>query len=308
MRTHNVRIVHLLAALALFAIGTSALAGCGGERADGLGTEITGADPAPKSKARARQVAAAWDGSTAAAAWRKGYYPMGDTVQLPERAFRNDADKRAYGAHNFVLHTRLPTAAPKNGHVKWESGGSLTLPLTGARTAYEALADGSGDGPHLTVTGAELGETSLLTSRGRATVPAWLFTVKGYDTPLKQVALSPSKPPAPPIKPAADLPSGQLWPLGGLVEVAADGRSVTVIAQHGACDDGPAVHVLETDGSVVLYASMVGTKDGACTAQLIGEKVTVKLDRPAGDRVLLDAFTGRPVPYGEGHGYAPNRS
>ncbi|MEU6012213.1 hypothetical protein [Streptomyces sp. NPDC047453] len=54
--------------------------------------------------------------------------------------------------------------------------------------------------------------------------------------------------------------------------------------------------VLETDGSVVLSTSVVGTKEGPCTADLLGEMVTVKLDRPLGDRVLLDAFTGRPVP------------
>ena len=92
----------------------------------------------------------------------------------------------------------------------------------------------------------------------------------------------------------------ELLPRGRLVEVAGDGRSVTVLAHHGSCDDGPAVHALETDGSVVLYASVVGTREGPCTRDLRAEEVTVRLARPVGDRVLLDAFTGRPVPNGPG--------
>jgi len=307
MRTHTTRTTRLLTALALLATATGTLAGCGDEKSDGGAPHVRAAEPAPKAKDRARQVAKAWDGSTAAAVWRKGYYPMGDTLQLPEHAFRNDTDKRAFLIRSFVLSGRLPASAPKNGQVKWASGGSRTLPLMGARTAYGTLA-GRGGAAHLTVTAVKLGSTTLITSRGPATVPAWLYTLKGYDTPLKQVALSPSKLPAPPIKPAADVPADQLSPLGGLVEVAADGRSVTVIAEHGACDDGPAVHVLETGGSVVLYASIVGAKEGACTSQMLHDKVTVKLDRPAGDRVLLDAFTGRPVPYGDGHGGSPSWS
>jgi len=77
---------------------------------------------------------------------------------------------------------------------------------------------------------------------------------------------------------------------------------------HGPAvpDDGPAVHVLETEGTVVLSASVVGGPDGEpCTAQLLAEDVTVELDRPLGDRIVLDAFTGLPVPCGEGHGTSP---
>jgi hypothetical protein len=150
----------------------------------------------------------------------------------------------------------------------------------------------------LTVTGAKLGEMTLATSRGPATVPAWLFTLDGYDTPLKQAAVDPLKPPTPPVEPVAEGSSDTLQPLPQLVGTASDGKSVTVVADHGACDDGPAVEVLETEGSVVLSASVVGTKEGPCTDQMLREMVTVKLDRPLGDRMLLDAFTGRPVPHG----------
>ncbi len=279
--------------------------------AGGCGTQQAGTGdsaPGPQTRTRAGQVAEAWDGSPAADAWRSGYYPMADAVQLPEDAFHNASDKEAYLSQDFELRGDLPGTAQKDGKVTWRSGGSLTLPLMGARTAYETLDRNSGPGPHLTVTDAQLGETTLATSRGPATVPAWLFTLEGYDTPLKRVALSPSKLPKPPIGSAGDTPTDDLWDLDRLVEVTDDGRSVTVLAHHGACDDGPAVDVLETDGSVVLSGSVVGANDGPCTADLLADKVTVELKRPLGDRVLLDAFTGRPVPHGNPHGPSPSWS
>jgi hypothetical protein len=308
MRTNTTSTVNLLVVIAMFTAGTGALAGCGDEKADSRAAEVRDAGHASQSKARARQVADAWDGSKAAGVWSKGYYPMGEAVQLPENGLRNEADKRAYMTQNFVLRGELPATAKKDGQVKWESGGSLTLPLMGARKAYEAVDHNNSAGPHLTVTGAKLGEMTLATSRGPATVPAWLFTLDGYDTPLKRVALSPSKLPESPIKPAGQVSTDELTPLDRLVEVAGDGRSVTVRANHGSCDDGPVVDVLETGGSVVLSASVVGTKDGPCTADLTGKAVTVKLDQPVGDRVLLDSFTGRPVPYGEPNGLSPSWS
>jgi hypothetical protein len=285
MRRHTARAAMPLSVLALLAVG-----GCGGEQAAGGGSR-----PEGPSQARARAVAEAWHGSRAARAWTKGYHPLDDVVQLPDGAFHTDADKRAYATENFVLDTALPAAPARTGRVKWSHGGSLTLPLTGAREAYDSVARGGNDGPHLTVTDARLGETTLLTSRGPATVPAWLFTIEGYDTPLKRVALGPSRPPAPPIRPAAKAPSDELWPLARLVDVSRDGRSLTVLAQRGACDEGPAVGVLETDDSVVLSASITGHKGGICTSEMLGVPKTVTLKRPLGDRILLDAFTGRPL-------------
>ncbi len=296
MPTTTSRTVRLLVVLGLFA------AGCGP-----VGASAGGSEPAPDTGPRARDVAAAWDGSPAAEAWREGYHPMADPVQLPEGAFHDEADKEAYLSQNVELRASLPEAPRKDGEVSWEGGGSLTLPLMGAREAYERLGGGgNGPGPRLTVTGVRLGETRLATSRGPATVPAWLFTIEGYDTPLKRVALTPSKLPEPPVGPAGDTPTDGLRYLNGLVDVTGGGRSVTVLAHHGSCDDGPAVDVLETDGSVVLSGYVLGSNDGPCTSELLADEVTVELDRPLGDRVLLDAFTGRPVPYGRPDGRSPN--
>ncbi|WP_327240838.1 hypothetical protein OG243_42415 [Streptomyces sp. NBC_01318] len=293
MRITASRSVNLLAVAALLAVCLGAVSGCGSEKeADSRAHVATD---------RARQVAAAWDGSTAAAAWRAGYYPMGKTVQLPRGGLRSQADKQAYEDQSFVLRGKLPDTWPKDGQVTWAGSGSVTRSLVGADRSYNTLVGARVNGKsHLTVTGAKLGEMSVATSRGPATVPAWLFTLDGYASPLKRAAAVPSKLPRPPIRPDRGIPG---YPVDRLVQIAADGRSVTVVALHGVCDDGPVVDVLETRGSVVLSASVKYLKDeGDCTKQARMQQVTVKLERPVGDRVLLDAPTGRPVRYKGPHG------
>jgi hypothetical protein len=291
----SVKLRQLLVVLGLFAAGATGATGCGQETAPG-GDEV--GDRTPTATNRARQVSDAWAGSEAARLWRQGYFPLDESVQLPEGGFRDKADERAYVTQNFALRGSLPKSPPQKGEVRWRSGGSLTVPVTAVQTAYEKLARGSNSGPRLTVTGARLGEMTVFTSRGQATVPAWHFTLDGYDTPLKRVAVSPSKLPRPPIK-AKSLQeaSDALWPLAGLTTMSQDDRTVGLVAHHGSCDDGPSVDVLETEDNVVLSASIRNRSDGPCTDDLHMKKVTVKLDRPVGDRMLLDAFTGRPVPY-----------
>ncbi|MET8685551.1 hypothetical protein ABZV77_15150 [Streptomyces sp. NPDC004732] len=281
------RRARLLSGVGLSGALLAAAAGCGEQ-------EAAPADSADPLADRARQVAEAWDGSAAAAEWRTGYHPTGETVQLPRGGLRGRADEQAFEDGRLVLRGKLPGPKPRDGRVRWPGGTTLTRPLVGADESYERLVGSRGGGkPRLTVTGVERGEMQMATSRGPATVPAWLYTLDGYASPLKQAAVLPSKPPRPPIGRAHDLPG---LPLHRLVRTAADGRSVTVIALHGACDDGAAVDVLETTGSVVLASSIKGEDDGICTMQAKMQRVTVELDRPVGDRVLLDARTGRPVP------------
>jgi hypothetical protein len=308
MQSRTTRIAHLLVTLAFLTAGAGAVTGCGSERAAGSGVQAPGTGQEPRAESRARQVADAWDGSEAARQWRKGYYPMADAVQLPEGGLRDEADERAFTTQNFVLRGALPALPRKDGEVRWKSGASLTLPLMAAGKAYARVARGGNDGPHLTVTGVKPGEMTLATSRGPATVPAWLFTLEGYDTPLKRAAVRPPKLPESPIGPSRDVPAGTLVPLGRLVEVAGDVRSVTVLADHGSCDSGPAVHVRETRTRVVLSASVLGARKGPCTGETIRARVTVRLTRPLGDRILLDAHTGRLVPHEGPHEASPSWS
>ncbi|MFJ5995369.1 hypothetical protein [Streptomyces sp. NPDC092370] len=301
MRTDSTRTARLLLVLALSVTGAGAAAGCGSAEAG---------DPEadPPSPDRAHRVAESWDGSRAAARWHEGYHPVAPVVQPPAEGLRGD-DRRAFATGTFDVRAPLSSARGKSGRVTWQDGKSLTRPLMTADRAYRALDRNSGPGPRPTVTGAELGNMTVLTARGPATVPAWLFTLEGYAGPLKRAAVSPSELPEPPIGPlGSHVPKDGPVPLAGLVKVAPDGRSVTVVAHYGSCDDGPVVTALETNGSVVLSAAVAGAEDRPRTADLRGAKVTVTLDRPVGDRIVLDAFTGRPVPYTEPPGAAPRRS
>ncbi|WP_460326234.1 hypothetical protein [Streptomyces sp. O3] len=276
----------------------AAAVGCGSEQAAG--------DGGTASSDRAQQVAAAWDGSPAAKAWRSGYHPMADVVQLPEGGLRNEAYTCAYQTQNLVWRGEFPASTPNEGRVVWKNGASLTRPLMGARQAYDSVALSPGDGEHLTVTGVRLGEMTLITSRGSASVPAWLFTLEGYASPLRRAAVLPSKLPQSPIKPAEA--AAQLNPVDRLAELTGGGRTVTVWARQGSCDDGPVVDALENSGSVVLSASVEGARGGPCPDRLNLKKVTVRLDRPVGDRVLLDAHTGRPLAAGQPHMPSPSWS
>ncbi|MEU1457805.1 hypothetical protein [Streptomyces avermitilis] len=301
MHTHPKRLASLLL---VSLISTCLLAGCGNDQRanDGHATHQS----LRQQEERARQVADAWRASAAAAAWDQGYYPMAALVQKPESGWHSKADEHAYETKNFVLRGKLPSTAAIRGKVDWGSGKPLTRPLIGANQAYQSFALNRSDGPRLTVTGARLGTTTIATSRGKATVPAWLFTLESYDTPLKRVAVTPSKLPRPPIGQARQGSAGGLRSVARLAGTAADDRSVTVRATHGSCDDGPVVKALETDESVVLYASIAGSRSGPCAADMIEQSVKVDLRKPLGGRLLLDALTGRPVPYGDSNGPSPS--
>ncbi|MEV6793646.1 hypothetical protein AB0M87_16940 [Streptomyces sp. NPDC051320] len=250
-------------------------------------------------------MADAWAESATANAWSRGYYPMADVLQKPASGWHNKADDRAFDTKNFVLSGDLPATAPAHAKVTWGNGNHLTRPFIGAKKAYQSFALDRSAGPRLTVTAAKLGTTTIETSQGPATVPAWLFTVEGYDTPLKRVGVTPSKLPDPPIGPARQGSAGGLRSVL-LAGAAMDRRVITVKATHGACDDGPTVKALETNENVVLHASIAGPRSGPCSAEMIEQRLKVELRKPLGDRALLDALTGQPVPYGEPNGQSPS--
>ncbi len=282
------RTAQLLLALTLLAAAGGTVTACG----SGRGAQSrTPARDNPVAKARARQVADAWDGSEAARAWRKGYYPIGEAVQLPEDAFHDEADKQAYESRSFTLRGRLPTAPRKNGLVRWQSGGSLRLPLMEAQQAYEAVAHGGGKGPQLHVTEVKPGEMTLATSRGPATVPAWLFTLDGYDTPLKRAAVRSSEPPTPPIESFAEGSSATLQALQRLVGTAGTSplrppRSLRRRACRGRARDGRergAVRVRRRDEGRSLHRPAAQREaDGETGPAARRSRAPGRVHRPAG--------------------------
>ncbi|MBC9715055.1 hypothetical protein H9Y04_21115 [Streptomyces sp. TRM66268-LWL] len=285
------RVRQLTGLLVLLLAGMLSLAGCGDESSAGGGPAVDG-----EGKGRARQVSDAWRGSDAAQQWREGFFPLEELVWLPADAWHSSEDKIAYGEGRFTVAGELSDKATQ-GKIRWEdSGESLGVQVLSAEATLELFRtqEPSGEGQGLTITQAKLDLHRVATSRGPASVPVWYFTVQGYDQPLIRAAVAADAITRSPIGPVEEQ-TDDLMPLDGLGSVSGDGRSLVVLAGHGACDDGPVVQVLETDENVVLTASVRGRNDGPCTDQLLIEKVTVKLKQPLGKRVLLDAFTGVPV-------------
>lgn len=107
----NATLLRLLVVGSLFA----GAAACGDESAGDIGVGGGSAHGPEGSTERAREVAEAWADSKAARIWRERYFPMDDAVQLPEGAFRSEADERAYATQNFEPGGPLPSRSPKEG-------------------------------------------------------------------------------------------------------------------------------------------------------------------------------------------------
>jgi hypothetical protein len=237
---------------------------------------------------------------------------------LPVEPRFTEETKQAYGAGWYRSATPLPNQTPARGTVRFPDGSTLSVPLVSAATAYGALDQGdappcqqpaavtapdvtSPDGsvahsvPNtcltLLVTGASLGTVKLRTSRGEATVPAWLFTVRDLGTVVARVAVAP---PAVGARPTLKLPDPTYTP--GLVTSqdlqAVDGAKLTYRLGVGACDKNITPLVAEYD-DIVVVGGAVTPPAGGCTDQLLLHPVTVTLKAPLGSRPVLDALTGQ---------------
>ncbi|MEV4625684.1 hypothetical protein AB0J90_05270 [Micromonospora sp. NPDC049523] len=284
----------------------------------------TGAAPDRRSDAfqqRATEVAAAWQAAVPPD-WRGGYVPLQDPTVVPADARLGEDTKQALVAGWYRERAPLPAAVPADGTITFPDG-KLTVPLVSAVDAYRQLdqgdppacprgpklppppmpdasgPDGSVSGPAtiactpLTVTKVELGTTTIRTSRGEATVPAWLFTVDEIGARVARVAVAASATGTLPEPPA---PAGA--PVEGLVGaqdlVGTDGSTLTYRLGVGACDTEVTPLVREQDDLVLIGGTAVRS-DGICTDQLLLQPVTVTLEAPLGARTVLDAASGRPL-------------
>lgn len=152
----------------------------------------------------------------------------------------------------------------------------------------------------LTITGGSLTTTDVETSHGRATVPAWSFTVQGLSRPVVAVAA-----------PAGVLKSPQ-WPdpLPGLARLEqgllrvgvldwVDGKTLSFEFSHGLYETDLRAHVVEYDDLVVIGGSHGPLLPGGADVGKTSTAV-VTLGKPLGDRAVIAADTGvrlTPYPY-----------
>ncbi|MFB9542612.1 hypothetical protein [Micromonospora sagamiensis] len=266
---------------------------------------------------RAAEVAEAWQPGPA---WKTGYVPLEAPTVLTGDPKFSDETKLAFQAGWYREQVAIPPTRVGGGVVRFPDG-TLDVPLVSAAEAYRQLDLGDPppcegrpkvpgptvepgpDGPvattpataactPLTVTGVKLGTVELRTSRGEATVPAWLFTVEELAVPVAQVAVAPSAVSAVPDAGPSWQPAPEVAAAQNVVSI--EGAELTWRVGVGACDTGVQPLVAEFDDVVVVGAGVVrGT--GVCTDQLKLEPVSATLKTPLGARTVLDVVTGSPV-------------
>jgi len=181
----------------------------------------------------------------------------------------------------------------------WRSGLVLLSPdeLTAQATFRQLAADQACAFPgcgHLTIIAARPANLVILTSKGPATVPAWSFTVAELPFPVTRAAIASSactSLPATATERAGMLPGG-----AAVTAVSADGRVLTLRFITGACVSGWGGRVYSATSAVVVGSwSRNSDAGGACAASAAIRHGQVRLPRPLGARVILDAGTGFPV-------------
>ncbi|MBB5111763.1 hypothetical protein AB0K27_20220 [Micromonospora echinospora] len=305
--------------VALLGISLLALSACAEPGGVPVRTSPTGPDQRPAFTERAEEVAAGWRPGPG---WRDGYVPLQDATVLTGDPGFTDETKVAFGAGWYRDQIPIPAAVPKDGTIRFPDG-TLRVPLMSAADAYAQLRQGDPPpcdgrpaapdpaptgrpGPNdpvstsaptpcvpLTVTEVRLGTAPVLTSRGRAEVPAWLFTVDELAVPVARIAVAPRVTGRPPggAVPGRPLPAG----LVSAQELrAVEGNRIDYVLGVGACDGPPTPLVLERPDVVVIGGAVV-TSTGTCTAQLVLKPVSVTLDAPLGGRAVLDAASGAPL-------------
>jgi len=144
--------------------------------------------------------------------------------------------------------------------------------------------------PPLTLTTAVKGTAEFSTDRGRRPLPAW--KVRARDVPEPLWVLDPAI-----IRQTwQPEPEVREW-TGTTATLEPDGRSLTMTFPGGPAKwtQYPTAEVLESGGALALIPVEVDTgPPGFRTLVGHGREVTVTLDRPLGNRVVLDQV-GAPV-------------
>lgn len=275
---------------------TLALGGCAS-----VATISPGAPQAANPDAfqrRAQEVVAGWERSGMSKTWRLGFVPLNldRVIVTGDPGFTGDS-KLAFLAGQLTLRPGLPLPPPP-GQVLFPDGSRLPVHLVTAEAAFADMAKPNSNScsnpcQPLTITQINLGTAEVLTTRGSATVPAWLFTIEGLKTPIAYMAVADKDISEIPAPPAADYPT-----LDGIVGAAnvisVDGTTVRFTVGVGSCDTDIKPLVYETADTVALGGS-VTRPDGACDLALKLQPVMITLAKPVGDRALIDGVAGQPL-------------
>jgi hypothetical protein len=253
----------------------------------------------------AAREASAWARSPLAVQWRTGLvvFTADELTSGPSGGFPSGQDKLAFIDGDLVFTGPPPSGAPA-GLVTWADGSTMKVPVLSAARALAALTSSrqcpSCAPTPLAVTAIRPATLAVGTSRGRATVPAWSFTLSGVSTPVIEAALppgsyvTPGRQGTPSARELAPLGSGFTGAEGATV--SADGRTLTLRVEGSPCNTTWGGLVDEAGGAVVVGGWMHDPHpDAPCAAMLVLRTATVTLRAPLAGRVIIDASTGQPV-------------
>ncbi len=233
--------------------------------------------------------------------------PVGQlTGQVGDWEPENGMNKAALLSGRVVAAGPLPAAPQPTGQVVWDDGTTQTVQLISADDALHNLVSADAGGcpecQPLQVTGARLNTATIQTTRGKASVPAWEYTVKGTAVRVTQVAVAGSA--AVTVTPLSWDPYNP--PAGLSIESAtttAGSRQLTV-AFTGAprprsepCGVDYSTEAVESAHAVVVIV-IAHPHAANETCALIGARRTAdaNLAKPLGERVVLEVKQGLPVP------------
>ncbi len=262
---------------------------------------------------QARDALARWDTAVAAAGGDQTFVPTGGVWSdgagtmgswEPDVGGNN---KAAVYAGMFVALITLPSEAPGPAEIGWPDGTTRDVRTISAAAALARMtAAGHHDCPAcvpLQITSARLTTGEIQTTRGKATVPMWEFTLAGTAVRLTHYAIA--------------MPDGGVrvtpppWdssnPPDGLsiesATVTRDGRQLTVtftgsrFTRDERCGaDYTATAMESATGVVVIVDEHANPAGGPCVAIGFMRTAVAHLVAALGNRTVLEVREGMPVP------------
>jgi hypothetical protein len=265
----------------------------------GVGT----ASHVPEDRAHQQADAALqhWADAFAAAGGQQGLAVVGDrTGQIgdwePEVGGNN---KLALLAGKVESAIQLPTETPSPAEVRWADGTVRTVATISAAEALQELKESAGqpcaDCDALDITAATLGSTTVETTRGLATAPAWDFSLGGTGVHLTRVAVASTAtvrvtpPPWDPNDPPVGVSIDSAWGNVGTLQLT--------VRFVGGCGADYETEAVESELAIVVIITEHPNPSGdGCRLVGSAHTATVRLESPLGDRAVLEMRQGLPVP------------
>ncbi|WP_353950122.1 hypothetical protein V6K52_10755 [Knoellia sp. S7-12] len=219
--------------------------------------------------------------------------------QLPQVRGTTDDDYVPTLKAGFAVGPNvLPTTKPADSLVRWQNGAEVGVPVMSAADTLAALRSASGklfdpcpDCVPRRVTSATLMTTGILTPQGDAVVPAWEFVLEGTPATVVMWAV-----PATHTVTPAEMPESLVTETVNSVVPSDDGRELT-LEFAGESPDCPLTYTASAARSAHAVSVLIEPHGDRCSGPDAqhSRHVTVRLDRPLGEALVIDATLGNPT-------------